>query len=85
LIEIDQRHRDAAAAALGLLDRLPDPLVQQAAIGQSRQRIEVRLLLNVCLDPTTFGDVLDARSRPSSGSVLPASRIHRCEPAPDSH
>ena len=55
-IEVDEEHADALPRALCLGDRLRQPFVQQQAVGQSRQRIARRQVLQPFLrfDPRRY-------------------------------
>ena len=60
-VEVDEQHADATAAALRLRDRLREPLVQQQPVGQSRQRVARRHVLQALLGLDPRRNVLHER------------------------
>ena len=58
-VEIDEHYADPSAAALGLCDRLREPLLQQQSVRQSRQRIACRQILQALFRLDARRHVLD--------------------------
>ncbi len=75
-VEVDEQHADATAAALGLRDRLRQPLVQQQAVGQSRQRIARGHVLQAFLGPDPQRHVLHERQdRDDVAAIVEQARV----------
>ena len=58
-VEIDEHHADPSAAALGLCDRLGEPLLQQQSVRQSRQRVACRQILQALFRLDARRHILD--------------------------
>src|SRR5438477_10333021 len=58
-VELDAHYAEPPAAALGLCDRLREPLLQQQSVRQSRQRVACRQVLQALFRLDARRHILD--------------------------
>ncbi|EXI74661.1 MAG: hypothetical protein AW07_01589 [Candidatus Accumulibacter sp. SK-11] len=87
-IEINEHHGQRLATAMRTREFMPDPLVQQAAVGQTGQRIDVRqapdarLRLLVPADVDEAGDIVRRHAFRVDAADRQPFRIQATVPAP---
>src|SRR5215216_770483 len=69
-VQVDEQHRHRRGLALGPLEGVVDPVLEQGPVGQRGQRVVERLVDQLVLELAALGDVAGVEDQPADAGVV---------------